>query len=362
MNIIRALFQGRATTQRSGDNSTNYQANKIIIRETGLTVADAKEVALMVVEQNFIKFSEEAKATAKVRAEEMVNEYLAGLVAKDERLVDEVQSPGVQMALVSAQKEFIKSGDKDLSQLLVNVLVERTAQPQRNLLQITLDDSLTALGRLTNSHVSTILLSFLLNNFSKGHVTNVTTVKTFFDSYVQPLIPHASRSRAAYDHLVSVGCGEIVYGNGELINNILSNYKAAFNSGMDEATFLSLHKKGLVDPVKYPHLVVHCGNNYKKVQIGYLTDHALSVAVTRFGLSNEVANELQQIFNDTTMPIDDIKSQLLGFGSYMAELFDLWENTPFSSLTLNNIGKVLAISAFQKEYNAKLDMQTWVQD
>jgi hypothetical protein len=122
--------------QEGGESSENYQAlNNITVNRTGLSYAEAKDLIMLIMEQSFIKLSEQALATAKARVEEMTTAYLDELTARDPALVEVVQQPSIQIALVVAQSEYVETGNKDLAGLSVADLVERTSQAQKTLSQ-----------------------------------------------------------------------------------------------------------------------------------------------------------------------------------------------------------------------------------
>ena len=123
--------------QESGDNSTNLQGKTIIINQ-GLSYADAKEIALDVFKSNFLELSAKAAETAKRRAEELVDNFLNELKQRAPESLNKMEDPGMQYAIFTAQKEYAKTGDKDLSKLLVDILVDRSKQEDRDLKQIVL--------------------------------------------------------------------------------------------------------------------------------------------------------------------------------------------------------------------------------
>jgi hypothetical protein len=175
-------------TQTSGDGSENYQAGlNLTVYKAGLSIEEAKQVLMLLMEQNFIKFSEQALEVAKKRVEEMTTNYLNGLAAKNPSLIENVQEPGIQMALLAAQKEYVKTGDKHLADLLTKILIERTSQSPRTLLQISLDEGLTAIGKLTNNQINVILLNLIMSSIVKPGIKSLVDLKAYFNFYVRPV-------------------------------------------------------------------------------------------------------------------------------------------------------------------------------
>lgn len=110
--------------QEGGDHSTNLQSKTVTIYQ-GISYAEAKEIALDVFKANFIQLKQEAAEIAKTRAEEITDVFLEKLNSRNPDAIRNFNEPALQDALFTAQKEYAKTGDKDLGDLLVDILVDR---------------------------------------------------------------------------------------------------------------------------------------------------------------------------------------------------------------------------------------------
>jgi hypothetical protein len=117
-------------TQQAGDKSTNIQADKITI-SYGVSVSEVREIALDVFRANFIELSGEAKDIAAKRAEEVTETFLKKLQEQHAPGLGQAQEPDFQHALFTVQKEYARCGDKELGDLLVDLLVDRTKHQSR---------------------------------------------------------------------------------------------------------------------------------------------------------------------------------------------------------------------------------------
>src|SRR5437763_2929108 len=108
--------------QKSGDDSTNVQVGHVIIHQHGLTIKDVKEIALDLFRNNFEELSRVATSTARTRAEEITDEFLNQLRARNPSGVTKAETPQFQLDLLTVQKEYVRTGDKDLGKLLVDLL------------------------------------------------------------------------------------------------------------------------------------------------------------------------------------------------------------------------------------------------
>lgn len=132
------MIKDQVQKQQAGNSSTNLQGQSIMIHQ-GISYSDAKEIALDVYKANFLQLSQDAAELARARAEEITDNFLTKLKKENEAAVIEMSKPGMQAALFEAQKQYAKTGDKNLEGLLVDILVERASTPERNIYQIVLD-------------------------------------------------------------------------------------------------------------------------------------------------------------------------------------------------------------------------------
>ncbi len=75
-------------------------------------------------------------------------EYAKGL--------ENAENPDFQRALFTVQKEYALTGDDELGDLLVDLLIDRTKQDNRSLLQIVLNESLSVVPKLTNDQLAAL--------------------------------------------------------------------------------------------------------------------------------------------------------------------------------------------------------------
>ena len=114
-------------TQKGGDHSTNIQAHAVAITQ-GPSVAEVRALALDVFRANFLELAGQAAEAARARAEEITEKFLKELQQQHKQGLKQAQDPDFQYALYTAQREYARCGDKELGDLLVDLLVDRTKQ------------------------------------------------------------------------------------------------------------------------------------------------------------------------------------------------------------------------------------------
>ncbi|MDO7888179.1 LPO_1073/Vpar_1526 family protein [Hymenobacter cheonanensis] len=351
-------------TQLGAEGSENYQAaNNITINKIGLSFAEAKDLIMLVMEQNFIKFSEQALATARIRAEEMTTDYLNGLAARNPALVEAVQQPGIQMAIVAAQKEYIKTGDKFLAELLVNTLIERTNQPQRTVLQIALDESLSIIGKLTNNQINMIVLSFAVLSVTVVGINSLESFKSMCDSDIKPLVEILRIGGSDLAHIVGCNCGLLLPKKQDYLVDWQRRYKGLFSKGFTqkeiedilEMTFTSVN-------TQCPGLFVNCLHDKDKIQIGYMDEDVFEKNIVEFSISQETKIRIKTLFLGNVMSTGEMQIYLSTFGDYMEKLFAMMHQGTLALLVLNAVGQTIAVTAYGKILNKSLDYKLWIPD
>ncbi len=122
--------------QKAGDHSLNVQIG-------GITYSEARTIAMDVYKANFLRLAEDAAKLATSRAEALTDAFLIELRKRDQMAVSTMSDPGMQMALFTAQREYAKTGDKSLENLLVDLLADRAEKGGEAIGRIVLDESIS---------------------------------------------------------------------------------------------------------------------------------------------------------------------------------------------------------------------------
>ena len=215
-------------SQKSGNNSTNVQAGNIIVHQ-GLTYSEVKKIALDVFKANFYELVAKAQETAKQRAEEITEDFLQKLQKENPNGFLKSEDPDFQYALFTVQKEYARNGDKELGDLLVDLLVDRSKQEQRNILQIVLNESLHVAPKLTSDQLSSLAVIFLLRYTANKQINDHVNLGKYLDRYLEPFVKNISKSESCYQHLEYSGCGSVDVTRLLLEESLQRNYQSLFN-------------------------------------------------------------------------------------------------------------------------------------
>ncbi len=341
--------------QKSGDESINVQAEQITIHH-GVTYNDAKEIALNVFNSNFSKLAGIAKKIAQTRAEEITEKFLRKLEKENEAGLQSAKDPDFQYSLFTVQKEYAKYGDKELGDLLVDILVDRTKEKNRSILQIVLNESLQIAPKLTNNQLSVLSIIFVLKYTINYGLIDHNKLFNYLDSYIAPFIDHLTKKQACYQHLVYTGCGSISIGSNRIEELFKRKYKGLFSNGFSKEI---LEKEDLISK-KYRKLIMRSLKNPELLQINALNDETLKEECSKLNLSEAEINKLIRIQNEFLFKIDDITNFLIEHRSYMQKLFDIWNDSYMKNMSLTSVGIAIGHANVKRKLGEFTDLSIWI--
>lgn len=351
------MINDKVQKQQGGDSSTNLQGQSIVINQ-GISYTDAKEIALDVYKANFLQLSRDAADVARARAEELTDAFLERLKAENESAVSELSKPGMQAAIYEAQKQYAKTGDKDLEGLLVDILVERASTPDRSIHQIVLDESLAVAAKLTTEQMDALTVNFLISKTKSNALLSLEAVNAYFDKEIFPFLSNLTTTSSCYEHLEYASCGShLQVGNIHPIEHIFRmQYPGLFSKGFEPA-----HFEDQIGPTStYQKLLMPCFHDSSKLQINAIDADVLKTLLERDGVSAEISTKFQSVFNGSLMNNEEIKNYLLNARPNTKTLFDLWEKSSISKFVLTTVGIAIAQANYRRRTGRKLELSTWV--
>lgn len=351
------MINDRVQKQEAGDGSTNLQGQSIVIHQ-GISYADAREIALDVYKANFIQLSQEAADLARQRATELTDDFLQKLKADNESAVASMSTPGMQAAIYEAQKQYAKTGDKNLEGLLVDILVERAATSERNIKQIVLDESLSVASKLTIEQMDALSINFLIVKTINTNLINLEILRTHIETEITPFLGGLTEKLSCYEHLEYVGCGSIIH-VGSLLSIerfFLNSYSGLFSKGFSEERFKN--ETGLTE--EFRKLTTRCLHNSESYQFNGVYTSTIEDMCKTHEISEEAKSKIIALHNATTMSEPEAKEYLLGVCPQLNRLFSLWSNSSISKFSLTTVGVAIAQANFRRRTGIKLNLETWV--
>lgn len=319
--------------QTSGDNSTNYQVAGNL--HTGISYRDAKEIAADVFRQNYMHLASEAASLAEERAREICDKFLNKLTEESPESLNNARNPDFQRALFRVQEEFATTGDEDLGDLLVDMLVDRSKQSGGSFRQVVLNEALKTAPRLTSAHVAVLAAVFMARYVN----VNAVSIPQLYDTvrkYWLPLVRDLKQpSDANMGHIAYAGCGSISLGVVTFTQLFLGRYAGLLTLGFEEEQYpwvSDLKEKGVVMP---------CLRDASKLQVAAVNLTDLENKLSTIDVGGHAA-ELKQLLEANPIAGEKILDEIGSIDPEIKRFSEMWGNSSMKSFDLTSVGIAIA--------------------
>lgn len=347
----------RDQNQDIGNGATAIQAGgSVTVVNVGVTTSEARQIALDVAKATFYELTGAAKETASVRAEEITDQVIKKLEKDFPAGLQKAIDPDFQYALYTVQKEYARNGDKDLGDLLVDLLVDRSKQDQRDILQIVLNESLATAPKLTDTHLAALAVIFLFKYTQNFGIGNHQMFGDYLDTHLLPFISKLSKNQAGYQHLQFSGCGSIGLGGTTLEGNLGTVYQGQFLKGFDQSEIANRSISVGVDS----RFFIRCINDETKLQVNANSKESLEKLLDAQGVSPEDRPKISELFDLGKMSEPEIKEKLIAIRPYMAEMFEIWTNSPMRTFTLTSVGMAIGHANIKRLVGEFASLSIWI--
>jgi len=338
---------GNNQKQQGGDASINVQARNI---NFGLTYDDVKGIFLDLFHANFIKLSHEAAETALFRATELVDQYLSTLAVRAPEALESSNDPDMQYSLFMAQKEYARTGDKELADILVDILVDRAKLKERNLLRLVLNESLQVAPKLTIAQLDTLSIIFLLKYTMNNDLLNPSNLKQYLVDFIAPFIDKLTKEISCYQHLEYTACASISSGSTYLFNIFNNNYSGLFCKGF------SIDKYESISDKLSKKFIMPCFHNNTLWQINVMNEKEID----NLNIDAEFISQVKALQRSNYMNYAELKEYLIELEPKMEILFDVWENSMIANTSLTSVGIAIAHANIRRKTNKDMNLSIWI--
>jgi hypothetical protein len=343
--------------QNVAEGSTAIQAGgNVTITKASLTYAEVRDIALDVFRANFYELAGVAKETAKSRAEEITEEFLSKLQKEYPAGLEKSHDPDFQYALFTVQKEYARNGDKDLGDLLVDLLVDRSKQEQRDILQIVLNESLSTEPKLTENQLAVLAVIFLFKYTQNFGVGNHQMLAKYFDKHVAPFASKVVKNMACYQHLEFAGCGAIGLGERNLESILGITYQGQFLKGFEEKEVTDRGVSIGLDP----RFFIPCLNDPSKTQVRANSKELLDKAFEEHAITPEDRTKISALFDVGKMNDTEIKDKCIEIRPFMSELFETWSESAMKNFTLTSVGIAIGHANIKRLVGEFANLSIWI--
>jgi hypothetical protein len=342
--------------QHSGDHGTSIQAKEIHM-VGGITYSDAKEIAEDVFKNNFVQLRDEAKAVAEERASEITSKLLVKLKDKDGDSFHNFKDPGLQSALFDAQKEYAKVGDEDLADVLVDILVDRAALNERNLMQIVLNESLQTAPKLTPPLFDILSVTFILKHTRNSKLGSLEDLGKYLENSLDPFLPNLTKELPSFQHLESTGCGSVSALGKSLGDIFRTNYAGLFSKGFSkdkiESLNFSLEEK--------KQIFIPCLNDPELLQVNALDKESdVKDLENKLNLKTEAIDALKKTIQEHLMTAEKALELVEKVYPNFKILMGFWKESQLSNFSLTTVGIAIAHANIRRKIKDEYDLSIWI--
>jgi hypothetical protein len=270
--------------------------------------------------------------------------------AHPEALVN-ANDPDMQMALFQVQREYARSGDKELGALLVDMLVDRSGQTGRSRRQLVLNEALNTAPRITHEGIACLSVLWLIKRVRHG----VGDKEELYDSLRRNLARFAEGLDAAemeLRHLEYAGCVSIGIGESDIIEILRITYQGLFTNGFDRS---EPDVEGLVSS----GILIPCLRNPQRWQVNALNQQLLDEALIQYGVE-EHKQRLEVLLNTGTMTALEIEQQIRQVVPELGSIIDTWRSSLLKHADLTSVGVAIGHANWRRVTGNTEDISIWL--
>lgn len=344
--------------QKSGDYSNNHQSTGAMTINYGADFDEIKAICIGVFIENFELLSKKAYAKACKRMKIFVEKFITELFNKNREGIMQVEDPGFQHSLYSAQKLYACSGDDNLGDLLIQFLVERSKHPNRDAKQIVINEAITTLPKLSDKQIDILSIVFIIDNLKHISIKCPEDLIAKLNKYLSPFSKSISKNHMLYLHLSYASCCDFSGLSRNRLGNILFMQNSfLFNNGFKEDAL----KKENIEISDVNILLGECYHDKLRLQItcpNYQFTRSIS---EKEGLNRDMVTRLINLNGRYSMNFDEVENYLKEKLDFFAELTDVWNNSLLRAATLTSVGTEIAIANIRnkigtiEEFNVNLN-------
>lgn len=338
--------------QVNGKNSTNQQAEEII-NNYGLSYSEVKEIALDVFKNNFLQLSKEASDIVMARANQLIDDFLKKLQEENLLGISECKNPDFQYILYEAGKSYARTGEKDQENLLINLLVERTKQTSRSLLQIVLDESIQVVQKLTYEQINILSVLFLLNYTRIVNPLCLADIFKNWDKHLIPLIQNLTSNYTNIQHLSYASCGTETIDSRPLASTILQSYPGFFSEGFTQEAWDNLH-------IQSPIAKSILKQNDQLFHLSFANEDDLKEFCKKNNISDTDEQKLCNLLSYNIIDEIKCKQKIIQEFPQIKSLFDIYEDAGFEHFRLSSVGIAIGYSNIKQYDPTFTDLSIWI--
>lgn len=343
--------------QKAGESSRNYQAGRDIVVHQGVSYADAHEIALNIFQAALPQLMDHARETARERAEEITDEFLDRLDSEQQDAFESLADPDVQVSLSEAQKGYARTGDGDLRESLVELLVRRVGEEAGNLRSIALNEAIASTPKLTEGQRRAIAWVFFVRHTRPANINTIDGFYAILRNASLALAGDVPKSTVDYQHIEYVGAGAVSVREFNIYSSLTSGVEGLFTTGFLEGEV----EEGLWREMKDENLLQPCLRDPRKIQIRILGSEDVKPILSEHGLAH-LESKVHEAMQLGLMDSESIEQEILLKVPEMENVLKSWcdQESALNKLTLTSVGIALGYAYWQRMTKDNAPLSMWL--
>lgn len=274
-------------------NSTINQANGDITinNVSGISACEVVQICTSVIQTQMDIYTQQAAISAKERFDIFCGQFTSRLESVETKIAEQLKEPSVQIALHESIKGSIEGNDNELTEDLIDLMIERMSIMDKCAEQFIIDEARKTLPKLTRKHLAFLALKTftrLLLGESRRNLSEILFSKLL------PALSHiASFSKLDLNYIAQIGC----VGNPMLLINdksveqiLLNSYDLYFKKNCTVDDFNCVNS--VVQPTITDTIII--------VQFLEMNDNEISFSLTRSNILCNLDSSLTKVNNFIT--------------------------------------------------------------
>jgi hypothetical protein len=349
-------------SQQSGDASVNIQSKQL--------KGDVNIQQIVVVAGEGVEpLCEMAAKTVKERLQQFG--AMLGPVSDQNRTAwqEKLADPAFVYDAADAARVYARTGDRDLGEMLIDLLDARAAEEERSDEQLYLSEALKTAPRLSSRHCDALTLVFTLRMAyravrASSPIEGFGEMLGFLKNTTTPFMKGVAASDSFYQHLAYSGCAAVdVIGQAPSVFKLIRDrYATFFKRGIETA---ELEKSGIdkqlytgplrvVAPLSEGRWWFVC-QNFEELTVELRRRFPPDIVETN-------SDAIKRLYQKSLLSEQEVEQVICKQIPEMKAISRCWSTTFLSKLILTSVGVVIANANYRRKTNGVIDLKNWLSE
>ena len=277
-------------------------------------------------------------------------------LANQEARLEAFGDPGFVSTLHAAQKSYAISGDREVNDMLVDLISRRSLEESRTRKSLSLDQAVEATGNLTKTEFAELSVSYIFGYTSNHGINNIDTFSQYLRNHIDPFVDDISLHDSAYSYLEAQRCATVSMGSSDFRSIMVANYAGLMSKGVEEATFAAIMPSGSLPQ----SLLTQCLHNPALAQLNATSKDVFMTAGKAAEVPDEATNQLWATFEQSLMTSEEFVAAYEPHVPNLRRFVSAWDETPLSHLQLTTIGIAIGYTNAIRMTPMTADLGIWI--